>query len=124
VTDKDIATLTGKLVDQIYKQKMNIVSQNFTIPDGVLLPFETITSTTFNSIVVDESGGNETPTVKGTAYVTYSFHYIYWKDLLAAFTTYVKERPSEKIQVLHIDHNSIKFIKDTSSAEEGEIKKN
>jgi hypothetical protein len=26
--------------------------------------------------------------------------------------------------VLHIDHNSIKFIKDTSSAEEGEIKKN
>ncbi|MDR0606968.1 MAG: hypothetical protein LBG52_01135 [Candidatus Peribacteria bacterium] len=123
VTDKDIATLTGKLVDQIYKQKMNVVSQNFAITDGVLLPFESITRTHFTTIDVDQPGGAETPTIKGTAYVSYLYHYIYRKDLLKAFTTYIKERPSEKIQVLHIDQNSIKFIKDTSSFEQGELRK-
>jgi hypothetical protein len=123
VTEKDIATLTGKLIDQIYKQKMNIVGQYFTIPDGVLLPFETITTTKFNDIIVNASGGAETPTIKGTAYVSYTFHYITRKDLFNAFTTYLKERPSEKIQVLSIDRNSIKFIKDTSSADEGELRK-
>ena len=124
MTDKDIATLTGKLVDQIYKQKLNIINQYFTVPDGVLLPFESITTTKFNSINVDTSGGTETPTVKGTAYVTYTFRYVFWRDLLHAFTTYLRERPSDKIQVLSIDKNSIKFIKDTSSFEEGELKKN
>jgi hypothetical protein len=124
VSEKDIATLTGKLVEQIYKQKMNIVSQNFAIPDGIYLPFESITTTKFNTITVDQTSGSETPTVKGTAYITYTFHYIYRKDLSKAFTTYLNERPSEKIQVLSIDRNSIKFIKDSSSFEEGEIKKN
>jgi hypothetical protein len=124
VTDKDIATLTGKLIDQMYKQKLNIVGQYFSIPDGILLPFESITTTKFNNILIDTSSGSETPTVKGTAYVTYTFHYIYWKDLLAAFTTYLKERSSDKIQVLSIDRNSIKFIKDTSSTETSEFRKN
>ncbi|MDR0370222.1 MAG: hypothetical protein LBH96_07175 [Candidatus Peribacteria bacterium] len=66
----------------------------------------------------------ETPTVKGSAYVTYTFHYIYRQDLLKALNTYIKERASEKIQVLSIDTNSIQFLKDTSSFQEGEIKKN
>jgi hypothetical protein len=123
VTDKDIATLTGKLVEQIYKQKMNVVGQNFAIVDGVLLPFESITRTQFNSIAVDQSGGVETPTIKGTAYVSYLYHYVYRKDLIKAFHTYLKERPSEKIQVLNIDQNSIGFIKDTSSFESGELRK-
>ena len=123
VTDQDIAVLTGKLIDQIYKQKLNIVGQYFNIENGILLPFESITSTTFNSITVNETQGEETPTVKGTAYVTYTFHYIYRNDLLKALNTYIRERPSEKIQVLNIDKNSIKFIKDTSSFEEWEIKK-
>ncbi|MDR2190334.1 MAG: hypothetical protein LBP53_03990 [Candidatus Peribacteria bacterium] len=124
ITDKDIATLTGKLVEQVYKQKMNIVSQNFAIPDGILLPFESITTTKFNDIIVNQSGVKDTPTIKGTAYITYTFHYIYRKDLSKAFITYLNERPSEKIQVLNIDKSSIKFIKDSSSFEEGELKKN
>ncbi|MDR2416060.1 MAG: hypothetical protein LBD75_05670, partial [Candidatus Peribacteria bacterium] len=124
VTDKDIAILTGKLIEQVYKQKMNIVNQYFSIPDGILLPFESITTTSFNEILVEQKEGVDTPTVKGTAYITYTFHYIYRKDLLKAFTTYLNERPSEKIQILSIDKSSIKFIKDSSSFEEGEIKKN
>ena len=119
-----MATLTEKLVDQIYKQKLNVVSQYFSIPDGILLPFESITSTKFNDIIVNESGETETPTIKGTAYVTYTFHYVFWRDLLAAFTLYLKERSSDKVQVLSIDKNSIKFIKDSSSFEEGELKRN
>ena len=55
--------------------------------------------------------------------MSYTFHYIYWEDLIKAFTTYIKERPSEKIQVLSLDRNSVAFIKDTSSFEEGEIRK-
>jgi hypothetical protein len=124
VTEKDIATLTGKLIEQVYKQKMNIVNQYFSVPDGILLPFESITTTTFNDISVEQSEGIETPTVKGTATITYTFHYIYWKDLLKAFTTYLNERPSEKTQIINIDRGSIKFIKDSSSFEEGEIKRN
>jgi hypothetical protein len=118
VTDQDIAMLTGRLVDQIYRQKLNIVNQHFAVPDGILLPFESITTTRFNDIVVDTAGGTETPTVRGTAYVTYTFHYVLWKDLMDAFSTYLQERSSEKIQVLNIDKNSIRFIRDTSSFEE------
>ena len=124
VTDQDIAILTWKLVDQIYKQKLNIVRQYFNVNNGILLPFESITSTTFNNILLNQTQGTDTPTVKGTAYVTYTFHYIYRNDLLKALNTYIRERPSEKVQVLSIDKNSIKFIKDTSSFEEWEIKKN
>ena len=54
VTEKDIATLTGRLVDQIYKQKMNVVSQNFGVQDAIFLSFESITSTQFNNISVDQ----------------------------------------------------------------------
>lgn len=124
VTDKDIAILTGKLTDQVYKQKLNIVSQNFKVDWWILLPFESITSTKFNEINVSQSWGMDTPTVKGSAYITYTFHYIYRQDLLKALNTYIKERASEKVQVLSIDTNSIKFLKDTSSFQEGEIKKN
>lgn len=117
VTDTDIETLSEKLTTQVYKEKMNIIAQNFQVPEAILLPFDAITTTTFHRTETEQLSWDDSPTIKGSAYVSYDYKYIYRSDILNAFTTYIKERPSDKIEVLSIDKNSIKFVQSSNSFE-------
>lgn len=123
VSAKDIATLTGKLVEQAYQQKLEVVGKHFGVEDAVYLPFDALTSTTFTLITGDWQEGVESPLIKGSAYVSYVFHYVLRKDLLAAFQTYLKEHSSSQQKFLAIDTGSIAFIKDSSSLSEGDFRK-
>ncbi len=86
------------------------------------MPFDALTSTTFNLITGDWQEGTDTSLIKGSAYVTYVFHYALWKDVLQAFTTYLKEHSSSQQKFLSIDTGSISFIKDTSSIGSGDFR--
>lgn len=124
ITTKDIAQLTWKLIEQIYQQKLDIVGKNFGIDGAVVLPFDSLTSTTFNLLTGDRQLGEVSPTVKGTAFVTFTFHYIYFKDLLHQISTYLKERWSDQKQISEPDSSSLQFLTDTSSSEPGDFRKN
>jgi uncharacterized protein with HEPN domain len=123
VTDEDIQHLKEKLTDQVYAKKIEIVSENFPITWWFVLPFETITTTTFNNIEIPQMSGDNASTIKWTAYVTYNYIYVLRSDLYQLFMTYINERQSENNLVVKIDPNTLQFLKDSNTTNSYEIKK-
>ena len=123
VTQKDTEQLQEKLIDQVYNKKLQIVTDNFPISWWLLLPFDTITTTTFNDIQINESVWDNSPTIKWTAYVTYNYKYIMREDLYQVFMTYINERRSENNLVIKINSASVQFLKDSITTNQNEIKK-
>lgn len=123
VTDKDIEQLKQKLQDQAYEKKISIVNENFPISWWFLLPFETITTTTFNKIEIPLSNGDSSATLKWSAYVTYNYIYVMRSDLYQVFMTYVKERPSENNSTIKLNEDTLQFLKDSNTTNSLEIKK-
>lgn len=123
VTNEDIEQLKQKLIDQVYEKKMSIVNENFPVTGGFILPFETITTTTFNGIEIPQLSGDNTPMLKWVAYVTYNYVYVLWSDLYQIFMIYANERQSENNMTIKIDPNTLQFLKDSNSTNTDEIKK-
>ena len=123
VTDKDIEQLKQKLTEQVYDKKMQIVTNNFSITWWFILPFESITTTNFNDIQIQELSWDNSPTIKWTAYVTYNYIYVMRKDLYQVFMTYINERQSENNLVIKIDQDTLQFLKDSNTTSATEIKK-
>lgn len=124
ITQEDLDVLSGKLVEQMYKQKLNVVGQYFPISWWIFLDFESITSTHFNSIEIHDKVWDKTPFLKGTANVTYTFTYVLREDLIRIFKQYLLERNSETTKVARLNENDITFIKDRTLLEEWDLKKN
>ena len=123
VTDQDIQQLKEKLINQVYDKKMTIVNENFSITWWFLLPFETITTTTFDNIEVSQLSGDDSPTIKWTAYVTYNYAYILWSDLYQTFMTYINERQPENNLIIKIDPNTLQLLRNSNVTSSEEIKK-
>jgi len=64
VSLKDINILSGKLVDTLYKQKMNIVYNNFKSLENIVLNFNPLISTTIKEIQINNVPGEKTPLIK------------------------------------------------------------
>ena len=123
VTDQDIEQLKQKLIDQVYDKKIETVSQNFPISWWFILPFESITTTTFNNIELNNLSWDNSPTIKWTAYVTYNYKYVMREDLYKIFMTYIQERQPENNLITRIDPSTVQFLKDTNTTNQNEIKK-
>jgi hypothetical protein len=123
VTDKDLEQLKQKLIEQAYSKKMQIVSENFPITWWFILPFETITTTTFNNIEIPQLSWDNVSTIKWTAFVTYDYIYVLRSDLYQVFMTYVNERQSENNLTVKINPNTLQFLKDSNNTNTDEVKK-
>jgi len=64
VSLKDIEILSGKLVDTLYKQKMNIVYNNFKSSENIVLNFNSLISTQIKDIQIKNVPGEKTPLLK------------------------------------------------------------
>lgn len=123
VTQQDIEHLKEQLIDQVYKKKISVVKENFPITWWLLLPFDTITTTTFNNIEIPQLSWEKSSTIKWTAYVTYNYLYVLRSDLYQVFMTYISERQSENNLTIRIDENTLQFLKDSNTTNSYEIKK-
>ncbi|PJA48109.1 MAG: hypothetical protein CO170_03700 [candidate division SR1 bacterium CG_4_9_14_3_um_filter_40_9] len=112
ITAKDIAVLSGKLVDYISKQKRNIVSQNFKLENNLLLNFDELIKPEIKSITVYNQAGEKNPLIKGSIIARLNFMYIKSDDLLAGISKYLSQRPSEKVELVNVDKSSIVFFND------------
>ena len=123
VTDQDIEQIKEKITQQVYEKKMGIVNENFAISWWVLLPFDSIITTKFNSIETDGVNGQKSPTIKWTALVTYNYIYVMREDLYQIFMTYVEERPLENAAIVKINKDTIQFLKDSNTTNDYDVKK-
>ena len=123
VTQQDIEHLQEQLIDQVYKKKISVVSENFPSTWWFLLPFDSITTTTFDSIVIPQLSWEKISIISWEAYVTYNYNYVLWSDLYQVFMTYVNERQSENNLIVSIDSNTLQFLKDSNTTNSYEIKK-
>ena len=123
VTEKDIAQLQQKLTDQVYEKKLQIVANNFSITWWFLLPFDTITTTTFDDVQIQETDWDNSPTIKWTANITYNYKYVMRDDLYQVFMTYINERQSENNLVVKVNPQTIQFLKDSITTNHDEIKR-
>ena len=122
VTDKDIQQLKEKLTSMVYDKKMSTVSQNFPFTWWLILPFDSITTTTFNQIEIPQVSGDISNTLVWSAYVTYNYKYVLRSDLYQVFMTYVNERQSTNNLTVKINPNTIQFLKDSNTTNANEIK--
>ena len=123
VSEKDINQLQKKLTEQVYNKKISIVTNNFSLTWAFVLPFDTITTTSFNDLNIQEIVWEDSPTIKWTADVTYNYKYVMWEDLYQVFMTYINERQSENNLVIRINPQTIQFLKDSNATNYDEIKK-
>ena len=110
------------MLNQVYEKKMQIVNDNFQTSGWFILPFESITSTTFNNIEIVEENEGITPTIKWFAYVTYNYVYVLRSDLYQVFTTYINERQPENNLTIKIDPSTLQFLKDSNTTTSYEVK--
>lgn len=111
VSVKDIALLSWKLVDSLYKQKLNIVFNNFKTQDSLVLNFDSLISTQIKDIQIKNIPGEKTPLLKWSVVARFNFNYIKKDDLLAMVNKYVQQRQYDKMKVSTIDTSSIAFFK-------------
>ena len=112
VSSKDIAILSGKLVDSLYKQKRNIVFSNFKDPETMVLNFDPLISTQIKDIQIKNLPGEKTALLKWSIIARFSFNYIKKADLLSVVDKYVKQRLYDKMKIFTVDTSSIVFFKD------------
>lgn len=112
VSLKDIEILSGKLVDTLYKQKMNIVYNNFKSSDTIVLNFNPLISTQIQSILIKNVPWEKTSLLKWSIVARFNFNYIKKSDLLFVVDTYVKQRLYDKMKLFQVDTSSIVFFKD------------
>ncbi|MCX6824564.1 MAG: hypothetical protein NT085_05615 [candidate division SR1 bacterium] len=111
VSLKDIAILSGKLVDALYKQKTNIVFSNFKAPENMVINFDNLISTEIKEVQIKNIPGEKTPLLKGSVIARFNFNYIKRTDLLAVVDKYVKQRLYDKMKVFTVDTSSIVLFK-------------
>lgn len=112
VSVKDIGILSWKLVDSLYKQKLNIVYDNFKSTENMVFNFDSLISTQIKDIQIKNVPGEKTSLLKWTIVARFNFNYIKRADLLAAVDKYVKQRLYDKMKVFEVDNSSIVFFKD------------
>jgi len=118
VTQEDIALLSDRLKWYITQQKKNIVVQNFNNKNDILLAFDNTIFTKVNKIEIPYITGQKTSIIWWSIVADIWYMYIKWDDLINSFSTYVKQRPSEKTLLTSIDKNSLVFFDDDEVREE------
>jgi len=111
ITQKDLDTLSGKLVEYIYSQKKNIVATNFKDPMQLILSFDQLIHTEIQQISVQNKVGDRSSFLKWSITVRLSFPTIKRQDVVSLINTYLTQRSTDKIKALRIDENSISFFK-------------
>ncbi len=112
VSVKDIGILSGKLVDTLYKQKKNIVFNNFKSAENIVLNFDSLIATQVKDVQIKNIPGEKTPLLKWSVVARFTFNYIKKADLLAVVDRYVKQRLYDKMKVFEVDTSSIVFFTD------------
>ena len=123
VTDTDIQQITQRLKDQVYEKKMSIVTKNFPFSGWFLLPFDTITTTTFDDIQIQQMSWDNSSIINWSAFVTYNYLYVKWDDIYNVFSTYINERPLDNNLIIKINPNTLSFFKDSNTTSSDEIRK-
>ena len=108
----DYQILAQKLSEYISGQKYTIVAQQFPYSDSIFLRIPDLVSYTINDIQIDDSTSNEKPLLKGTVYANMNFSYVTWQDFQNAVNTYTEQRPSDKVEIISVDKNSLTFFND------------
>lgn len=117
ITQNDIDILSGKLTSYIEQQKKNIAVQNFDKKDAILLSFTDTTTANITKISIPYKSWENTSILKWTIEADIWFIYVTWNDLINAFSEYMKQRPSEKTQLISIDKNTLSFYDDDGISE-------
>jgi len=121
ISTDDIELLSGKLVDHIERYKQNIVRQNFTIKDSILLWFNNLIKTETKEITIKNKAWEKQPNIQWFIITKLHFNYIKTEDLLNAVREYLDQRPSEKVKLINIDTNSLSFFTENIKTEEQNI---
>lgn len=114
VKEEDTQLLKERIKETVYADKLNIVQKNFRIPNTMVLMFDPLISTTFESINTDTEIWSSSPEVKGHTNVRFSFLYLSRDDVFDAFKRYIYERQSDNRELISIDRNSFAFIEQPS----------
>ena len=117
IVAQDIELLSWKLVSYIDQQKKNIAIQNFSNKDWILLTFSDTINYKIKSINIPHEVWEKTSLINWTVTAEISFIYITRSDLVAAFSEYLQQRPSEKSKFISLDKNSLVFYEDDWSSD-------
>ena len=104
-------------IEENEQQKKNIAIQNFSNKDWILLTFPDTINYKITDINIPHEIWEKTSLINWTITAEISFIYITWSDLVAAFSEYIQQRPSEKSKFISLDQNSLTFYEDDWSSD-------
>ncbi len=112
LTEEDEQILSERLVQYINNNTTNILTRNFNDNNAFFLNFEELVNYEILNIQIDDYSEQEQPILRGEIHARIYFPYVLWEDFNDAIMLYINQRPSEKINIIGIDKNSLIFYSD------------
>ncbi len=108
-TQRDIDSLSGKLVSSITQQASDIIKSNIILKDDILLPIKA-PKINILSINVFSEVWSKQPLISGTIIASIEYEYALWNDIEAMYREYISQRPSSRNTLITIQKNTLTFF--------------
>jgi hypothetical protein len=109
VISEDVEQIEANIIAYMEDKKKEYLQETFDASDKKILLFDKLIHLNINEFVTSANVGAVTAFIEGKVSATIDFTYIKDKDLEDAVDAYINQRPSENLQLLGFDTNSVSF---------------
>lgn len=109
VISEDVEQIEASIISYMEDKKKEHIQEFFDSSDKKVLLFNDLIELEIHEFVTNANVGSVTAFIEGKVTATVNFAYIKHADLQQAVMTYLGQRPSENLQLLGFDTNSITF---------------
>ncbi len=109
VISQDVEQIEANIIAYMEDKKKDHIKEMVDISDKEILLFDEFIHLNIQEFVTSANVWAVTAFIEGKVTATVEFAYVKHEDLEAAVTTYLEQRPSENLQLLGFDTNSISF---------------
>jgi len=110
VISQDVEQIEANIITYMEDKKKEHLQERFDTSKNEILLFNEFIHLNIQEFVTSANVGAVTAFIEGKVTATVEFAYVKHEDLEAAVTTYLEQRPSENLQLLGFDTNSITFF--------------
>jgi len=112
LTEEDEGILSERLAQHITNNTTNILTRNFNDESAFFLNFNELISYEVLDVQIDDYNEQEQPILRGEIQARIYFPYVLREDFNNAIMLYTEQRPSDKMNIIGIDKNSLIFYSD------------
>lgn len=110
ITEADLEQIRSTMGSYVRSHKKQIVQEQFANDERYPLPFQSLIDVRVDKVTFDAQPGQEKAEVQGSIEATYIVRYFTRKELHSALQLYLGQRPSQTLDIISMQKNSLTFF--------------